>query len=329
MTEILVILIVAAAAAAVAYPALRHRDEPAPAKPGPQGAAEKRVVTEEERLLEAKARVLGALREIDADRDEGNISDEDYERLKRGYEAEAAAVLRRLDALGQVGKGARPAADAVAAGAASRRRGVSTGLAWGFGVVVFVALVGALLAQAIRPRGPDGSITGNDFSGGGDGGGMGGGGMSAPLVPVDIARVPDLQKRIAADSNDVDALNELAHIYISTQQFREAAGLSMRALRVDNDNAQAMAHLGVVLWASGDLDAALEAFNHSITFDPKWHEAYLFKGLVLFTAKQDFQGAVETWERYLEVVPPGVNTDRIRGMLEGARRAAAMGGGPR
>ncbi|MGH7545206.1 MAG: tetratricopeptide repeat protein, partial [Gemmatimonadota bacterium] len=148
------------------------------------------------------------------------------------------------------------------------------------------------------------------------------------LVPVDLSRVPQLEGRIAADSTDVEAMNELAHIYVSTQQFREAADLSMRALRVDPENAQAMTHLGVVLWASGDLDAAVEAFDHAIQFDPGWHETYLFKGLVLFTGKQDFQGAVETWERYLEVAPPDVNTDRVRGMLEGARQGAARGRSP-
>lgn len=335
MTELLVILIVAAAAAAVAYPALRRGETSStPARPKvPDKRRHTRAAGgggggrhEAEGLLEKKARVLAALREIEADREDGKITEEDYDRLKREYEAEAVAVLRRLDALGPA------AAGAAGAGAArDARRGLSPGLAWGFAIVLFGVLAGALLTQALRPRGPDGSITGNEIAGGGGGGmggGGGGGGGGGALVPVDLSKVPELQQRIAADSTDVDALNELAHLYVSTQQFREAADLSMRALRIDPENAQAMTHLGVVLWANGELDGALEAFNHAIQFDPRWHETYLFKGLVLFTAKQDFQGAVEAWERYLEVAPPDANTSRVRGMLEGARQGAARGRAP-
>lgn len=331
VTELLVILIVAAAAAAVAYPALRHRPSTPDAPKGSKETAPARPPTEAGSLVEKKARVLSALREIEADRDDGKVTEADYERLKREYEAEAAAVLRQLDALGPAATAAYAGTGTSAAEPATRRRGFTPGLAWGFAIVVFGALVGALLVQGIRPRGPDGSITGNEIAdGSGDtgGGGMGRGGMGGggALVPVDLSKVPELERRIAADSTDVDALNELSHLYVSTQDFGRAADLTMRALRIDPKNAQAMTHLGVVLWANGNLDDALQAFNHAIQFDPKWHESYLFKGIVLFAGKQDYPGAVEAWEAYLEVAPPEANTDRVRGMLEGARRAATMGG---
>jgi cytochrome c-type biogenesis protein CcmH/NrfG len=43
---------------------------------------------------------------------------------------------------------------------------------------------------------------------------------------------------------------------------------------------------------------------------------------------QDFDVAVDAWERYLEVAPPDAKRDRIRGMLEMARQNAGKGGSP-
>ncbi len=294
------------------------------------GARRAEPAQEAESLLERKARALAALREIEANRAEGNLSEEDYASLRREYEAEAAAILRKLDEGregGEVAKGRVPSEAGAAETATAGPRRRSSGLVWGVGVVVFTIVVGIALAQAIRPRGPDGSITGNEIAGGGSpmGGGMGGAMGGGSLVPLDASRIPGLEARLQKDSADLEALVELSHAYIAMQRFREAANLSMRALRIEPRNARAMTHLGVVLWANGELETALQAFNHAIEWDPELPEPYLFKGLVSFAGLQDFQGAIEAWQRHLALAPPDANPDRVRGMLEGARRAAAAG----
>ncbi|MBI4514024.1 MAG: hypothetical protein HY702_07935, partial [Gemmatimonadetes bacterium] len=168
MAEALVLLIVAGAALAVAYPALRRQAGAAAA------AAAAEPSDEVDELLERKNRVLASLREIESDREAGNLSGADYEALKREVEAAAAGVLRRLDELGRVAPGRpRRAAQPVGPAQAAPRRGAPA-LLWAFGVIVFVVLAGVTLSRALGPRGPDGSITGNDPVRGA-GGGMGGG----------------------------------------------------------------------------------------------------------------------------------------------------------
>ncbi len=54
---------------------------------------------EREPLLAAHEAVYRALRDLDLDHETGKLTDGDYAALRAGYQAEAVAVLRRLDAL--------------------------------------------------------------------------------------------------------------------------------------------------------------------------------------------------------------------------------------
>jgi tetratricopeptide (TPR) repeat protein len=325
VTEVWIVLVVAAAALAVAWPVLRRPGAEPAARAGPAEDSGSAGSPDDVAFWrERKARVLAALRELEADRRAGDISEEDYRALRRSYELEAAQVLQRLDALAgrsaaDLAGAARSGSPAGAArGARRAARRPTAGVAWALGGLAFVAVLGLTLAQSLRPRGPDDTITGNDL---GEGGGAAAEG--APLVPVDRARIAALEQRVARDSADRAALNELAHLYVATQRFREAADLSLRVLGADPENAEAMTHLGVVLWANGDPGTAAQALDHALRFDPQFAEAWLFKGLVAFAGLGDPGTAVEAWERYLALAPADASTERVRGMLEGARQAAA------
>ncbi|HXG05221.1 MAG TPA: hypothetical protein VNO23_17630, partial [Candidatus Binatia bacterium] len=53
-----------------------------------------------EALLERKRQALRALRELEFEHGAGHLNDDDYADLRARYEAEAAEILRELDALG-------------------------------------------------------------------------------------------------------------------------------------------------------------------------------------------------------------------------------------
>ncbi len=86
--------------------------------------------------------------EIEADRDAGNLSQPDYERQRRRYEREAAAVLLELEAAQRSTEVA--VTDPEAQVAAQRGRGrVPAALGWalagiGFGSLALVILSGSL-----------------------------------------------------------------------------------------------------------------------------------------------------------------------------------------
>jgi len=88
------------------------------------------------------------------------------------------------------------------------------------------------------------------------------------------------------------------------------------------ESAEAWAHLGMILWGANEPDGGVQAVNEALTLSPDLPEALLFKGLILFAGKNDPAGAVSAWERYLQVAPPGAETERVRAMLQGARQAS-------
>jgi tetratricopeptide (TPR) repeat protein len=70
---------------------------------------------------------------------------------------------------------------------------------------------------------------------------------------------------------------------------------------------------------AGRPDTALETFDRALDIDPKYAPAYLYRGQVLFEQKQDYGGAVKSWERFLTLVPKGEDHDRVVALVETAR----------
>lgn len=320
LTEFLLVVAVLGGIIAVLYPTLR-------------GAAREGGVTETEPALEPddeageawleleerRHTVLRSLDEIAADREAGNISEDDYRSLRRRYEAEAAAVLREQSELEAAESTSRRGRGRETAAGRERSR-LPAAVGWGVAVIAFAALAALALDSALRSRGEGDVITGNLPSSGmeasqGDG----------ALMPVDRERLAELEARVADDSSDVGALAELGHLYLSTQQFDRVARVSMKALSIEPDEPESLTHLGMVLVAANHVSEAISAFDRALQIDPDFPEALLYRGIVAFQ-NREFETAVDSWEHYLEVAPPDADVGRVRAMLQGAR-AAVQGDG--
>ena len=68
----------------------------------PKGNLEVELLAESEldRLLNRKAIVYSNLKDLEFEYKMGKLSDADFERLERGYKAEALGIFQKLDALG-------------------------------------------------------------------------------------------------------------------------------------------------------------------------------------------------------------------------------------
>ena len=68
----------------------------------PKGNPEMELLaeTEEDRLLNQKAVLYGSLKDLELEYAMGRLSDADFHQLATGYKNEAAAILQRLDQLG-------------------------------------------------------------------------------------------------------------------------------------------------------------------------------------------------------------------------------------
>jgi len=264
--------------------------------------------------------LLRTLAELDDDFSDDKVTKEDYDALKQRDEAELVAVRRALKEAIAAERG--PAKSKRAAPtAAARPRRFHPALTWGAGIVVFGVVAALSLSGAVKPRG-EGSITGFDPNEGQ---------ASQPDAgpaesPADAAKRTALEARVAKDSNDYAALLQLGHIYLKMQQLSPAAAVNMKAVQLRpraKETGEAFAHLGMILWGANELDAGIQAIDQALLLSPDLPEALLYKGIILFAGANDPKGAVTAWERYLEVAPPDAETQRVRGMLEGARQAAA------
>ena len=228
LTEFLLVVAVVGGIIAVLYPTFRSAaGEAKLEEPRSVGAtaADGEATRKRRELEERRLGVIDSLEEIEADRDAGNLSQQDYERQQQRYEREAASVLRELAAL----EPTKPAAARQKTTAPpSARSPLPAALGWVLAGVAFGALAMVMVTGSVSPRGPGAVMTGSlpnsdlaqagagERGGGGEGEGGGGGGA---LVPVDRVQLAALERAVAEDSSDVEALVELGSIYLATQQF--------------------------------------------------------------------------------------------------------------
>jgi tetratricopeptide (TPR) repeat protein len=102
-------------------------------------------------------------------------------------------------------------------------------------------------------------------------------------------------------------------------RYAEAIAAYQAVLKRDEKNVDAMTHLGLIVALGGHADTALETFSKALDIDPKYAPAYLYRGQVLYEQKQDYAGAVQSWERFMALVPKGEDRDRVAALVEEAR----------
>ena len=90
-------------------------------------------------------------------------------------------------------------------------------------------------------------------------------------------------------------------------------------LKRDPDNVDAMTHLALIVAVGGHADAALETFERALAIDPNYPPALLYRGQVLLEAKQDAEGAIRSWEKFVAVVPAGAERERVTRLIAEAR----------
>jgi cytochrome c-type biogenesis protein CcmH/NrfG len=303
-TVAVVVAIGVPALAFVLWPLLSRRDRGRAFLPVPPDAREQ--------LTERKRQVLRALRELEFEHDAGHVSDEDHAELRARYEGEAAEILLELDRLG-----AMPApvpAPAVEAAAAPRRRGWRHPAAIAAGAAALLVFGIAIGAGIVRYTEPD-ATAGMPPPGSRPLAAMPGGGAPAPGAPQGSGRplTPEL----------LQGMLGAARASLAEGRYGEAIAAYQAVLKRDPRNVDAMTHLGLIVAIGGHDDAALETFDRALAIDPRYAPALLYRGQVLYENKGDVKGAVEAWEKFLAVTPPGEDRQRVEQMIADAKSRPA------
>ena len=315
LTELLLVVAVGGGIVAVLYATFKGAASEAGTQT--EGAADSATAEDSAARAELEDRyqaVLRSLEEIEGDFEAGNLSEADYEQLRRRYESEAARLAEELEAAGPVA----PLEPRSAAPPVGKSR-VPSAIGWAAGTIAFIALAWLVMSTALRPRSDNdtitGSLPGQDM----------GGSAGMPVSDVDMGQLAELERIVADEPENVEALVELGHLYLRLQQYPALAEVTRRALALDPKNPEALTHLGMLLFSTEHPQGVIAAFDSALAIDPDFPEALQFKGMVSYMF-QDYATAVEAWDHYLEVVPPEEASPRIKAMLEAARASAGGGG---
>ena len=164
---------------------------------------------------------------------------------------------------------------------------------------------------------------------------------SAPTTPVGAPtqQMPTLEqmKRMAdkaaeplltklqSDPKNATLLAQIAKVYESAHQFKEAAGYYGKSLEIDPASLANRTAMASCLYYDGDVDGAVTQLEQSLKIDPKDANSLFNLGMIKWKGKNDAKGAVAAWEQLLKS-NPHLEADRkaqVEKLMADARQGGA------
>ena len=149
------------------------------------------------------------------------------------------------------------------------------------------------------------------------------GGDRAPGEPI-TGTVPQtnalaaLEARASASPADIPTQLALADEYMRQSRPADASARYQAVLARDPTNVAALDGLAYILVGSQSNDAAIIATNRVLAIRPKDPDALFVKGLALYY-KQDWNGAIDVWNVYLDVGQYHSAADIVRDLYAQAK----------
>lgn len=274
------------------------REAPAPIEPLADPLDDRR---------DALLRSLADLEEANA---QGALEEVEYVRLRERTESRMARVLRAID------RRDAPAPSGVAATAVMEPEtdGHATSVAtaeprkvppWAVAVLIggtVVAVLVASLARDAEPRAP-------------------------AAAPNATAQDPltFFEQRVKDHPDDLAARLDLAHRYLDAGMTEKALSEYAVALDMDPDDAEALAHVGLIFFQAERYDDALRYVDHALKTDPRYPEALFIRGVILLRGLHRPQDAITAFETYLDAAPFGVERQTAKDLIAEAQGVISRG----
>jgi len=137
--------------------------------------------------------------------------------------------------------------------------------------------------------------------------------MQQPMPSLDemrqmaAKRAEPLLAELRTDPNNAGLLKQVAKIYESTHQFREASDYYNKALDINPKDVPTRTEMASCMYYNGDVDGALRQLQESLKYDPTDINALYNLGMIKWQGKKDTAGALAAWEKLLQEHP---NFDR-------------------
>jgi cytochrome c-type biogenesis protein CcmH/NrfG len=244
--------------------------------------------------------LLRSIKDLETERDAGNLDDDRYRELKDDYTARAAAVLRSIEEGRQ--------SVATTAPPVGRKRKLVTGGA----ILAFVVAAALALTAATGTRHEGQTSTGNAQS-------------------SEDRRVA-LEQQVKDHPDDPTAHLVFGRYLLEAQDWTEAVKQYLLAAKLDPKNPEANAYAGWMLYqvaanaepaTKGELtSSALDRLDKAVAASDTYADAFFFRGMVKFRGAGDAKGAVPDFERFLTLVPEGPLNENVKAVLAQARQQA-------
>ena len=114
-------------------------------------------------------------------------------------------------------------------------------------------------------------------------------------------RVIALAERLKADPKNTEALVDLGNLYYDNGLYPLAIKAYEKSLKLNPHDVNVITDLGNMYRGSGNAKKAVECFNKAITVNPEFQPAYFNKGIVLLDDLNDKSGAIQSWEKILDI----------------------------
>ena len=112
-----------------------------------------------------------------------------------------------------------------------------------------------------------------------------------------------LLAQLKNDPNNADLLKQVAKIYLTTHQFKDAADYYGKALEVNPKDVTTRTEMASCLYFNGDVDGALNQLQQALKVDPKDANSLFNLGMIRWKGKNDTAGALQAWDELLKSNP--------------------------
>ena len=148
--------------------------------------------------------------------------------------------------------------------------------------------------------------------------------FTTPLPPAEGTIDPEKARRMeealrnlaARTPEQSDTWTRLGNFYFDTNQYQKAIEAYERSLALQPDEPDVLTDLGIMYRRVGNPEKAAELFQKALTIDPRHVQSLFNLGIVRRNELKDIPGAIEAWEKYLQIDPENVHAVMVRAWIE-------------
>lgn len=142
--------------------------------------------------------------------------------------------------------------------------------------------------------------------------------MPASPESLNVVAAP-LLDALKANPKDAETLAKLGNLYFDHQFYSESVKYYQQALELRPNDADVRTDMGTAYFYMGFADRAVAEFEKSLQADPKHLNSLFNLGIVRSQGLKDYAGAVQAWERLLQVSPDHPQKEKIRQLIAEAK----------